>query len=382
MIGFRRKNLIGLDIDTTAVRMVQLRREDDAYTVTGASATEIAPWGDDPELHRIHTIRAIQQGLSQRSIRGRLAVCGVRGPEVVVRSFEFPVLPPEEIGSAVGLEASQICPFSAQESTFDYQVTSIDARKTRGFWVAANNSLIRSTRHLVHQAGLHCAMIDVAGLALLNCVQNATSKTDAAQDPSDVPDNTAVVDIGGSCTTIAIVDQAGRPFVRDINSGSDEILRQMAQAAQVPLESAKTALWNYGVEPSAAEKAEGEAAGSRAESNALLWDNLEGACAVLVDDIATTLRYYAAQHGSGLPQQGAAMGGPASRVERLLVCGAFSKVTEFIELLRSKLYVDVTAWNPIETMPCAAAKARSLAPVLQEAGSSMSLAAGLAMRCL
>ena len=173
MLGFRKKSVVGLDIDTTAVRMVQLRRDGAEYTVTGACVIEIAPWGDDPELRKLHTIRAIQQGLSECGIDARLAVCGLRGPEVVVRGFEFPALPLEEIGPAVELEASQICPFSTDESTFDYQVTSNDARKTRGFWVAANNSLIRSTRHLVHEAGLRCAMIDVAGLALLNCLGNS-----------------------------------------------------------------------------------------------------------------------------------------------------------------------------------------------------------------
>ena len=90
MIGFRRKTLIGLDIDTAAVRMVQLRQDNGGYTVTGASCAEIAPWGDDPELRRVHTVRAIQKGLSRRNLDGKLVVCGVRGPEVVVRSFEFP----------------------------------------------------------------------------------------------------------------------------------------------------------------------------------------------------------------------------------------------------------------------------------------------------
>lgn len=382
MFGLRKKNLVGLDIDTTAVRMVQLRREGAGYAVTGACSTEIAPWGNDPELRRIHTVRAIQQGLSKRNIDGKLAVCGLRGPEVVVRSFEFPVLPPEEIGPAVGLEASQICPFSPDESTFDYQVTSMDARKTRGFWVAANNGLIRSTRHLVHEAGLHCAMLDVAGLALLNCLRDWHNAAEKTQDPESVSNTPAVVDIGGSCTTIAIMDHAGRPFVRDINSGSDEILRRMADEAQTPFETAKAALLNYGLGQNPAEKMDSETAGSQSGNGAWSWDDLEGACAPLVEDIATTLRYYAAQHGSGLPAEGPASGSPGAKVERLFVCGALAQVKEFVELLRARLYIDVTAWNPVETMRCDGTKARRLAPVLQDAGSSMSLAAGLAMRSL
>jgi type IV pilus assembly protein PilM len=315
MLGFRKKNLVGLDIDTLAVRMVQLRRDDAGYAITSACVTEVAPSGDDPQLRKIHTVRAIQQALSRCRAEGKLAICGLRGPEVVVRGFEFPTLPAEEIGSAVGLEASQICPFSTEESTFDYQVTSTDARKTRGFWVAANNSLIRSTRQLVHEAGLRCAMIDVAGLAMLNCLTNSETEEPRPEESGAVPNRPAVLDIGGTCTTVAIMDHAGRPFVRDIGSGSDEILRRLAANAGVPLEIARTALLNYGLERSVAENAPSDESGPPPEHDVLLWDHLEGACAELVEDIATTLRYYAAQHGSGTPVQGSAAMGAGARVE-------------------------------------------------------------------
>ncbi|MEN6337134.1 MAG: pilus assembly protein PilM [Phycisphaerales bacterium] len=380
MLGFRKKNLVGLDIDTLAVRMVQLRRDDAGYAITSACVTEVAPSGDDPQLRKIHTVRAIQQALSRCRAEGKLAICGLRGPEVVVRGFEFPTLPAEEIGSAVGLEASQICPFSTEESTFDYQVTSTDARKTRGFWVAANNSLIRSTRQLVHEAGLRCAMIDVAGLAMLNCLTNSETEEPRPEESGAVPNRPAVLDIGGTCTTVAIMDHAGRPFVRDIGSGSDEILRRLAANAGVPLEIARTALLNYGLERSVAENAPSDESGPPPEHDVLLWDHLEGACAELVEDIATTLRYYAAQHGSGTPVQGSAAMGAGARVEKLLVCGAMAGVDEFIELLQTKLYIDVAPWNPVEAMCRDADQTPELAAVLREAGSSMALAAGLAMR--
>ncbi len=378
-MGFRKKSVVGLDIDTGAVRMVQLRRDGAGYAVTGVCAAEIAPWGDDPELRSIHTIHAIQQGLCEFGIDGRLAVCGLRGPDVVVRGFEFPALPVEEIGPAVELEASQICPFSTDESTFDYQVTSNDAHKTRGFWVAANNSLIRSTRHLVHEAGLRCALIDVAGLALLNCLGNSENGGQRMEDGGTLRSRTAVLDVGGSCTTVAIMDQAGRPFIRDIGSGSDEILQRMSEEAAVPFEIARTALLGRGLERSPARNPQPDSADPHLEE-AFPWDNLEGACVELVEDIATTLRYYSAQHGSGTPMRAGASGGSGSRIERLLICGAFSHIEEFVGLLRAKLYIDVTPWNPVAAMPVDAARAPELASVLEGIGSSMALAAGLAMR--
>lgn len=60
-----------------------------------------------------------------------------------------------------------------------------------------------------------------------------------------------------------------------------------------------------------------------------------------MEDVATTLRYYAAQHGSGTPVQGKRLPVPA-RVEKLLVSGALAGIDEFIELLQTKLYIEVT----------------------------------------
>jgi len=400
MLGFRKKSLIGLDIDTCAVRMVQLQRCDGGsggadrdgqprlrYAITAACIREIAPWGDSPELRRIHTIRAIQQGLSDGGVEGGFAICGLRGHEVVVRGFEFPTLPPEEIEGAVALEASQICPFSTDESTLDYQVTSADAKKTRGFWVAANNGLIHSTRDLVHEAGLHCSLIDVDGLALLNCLHNTpdggygTEDDLIVQPPSFLRlGQAAVLDVGGVCTTVAIRDQAGRPFVRDIGAGCDDILRRVAAETGAPLEVVKTALRSRRGEPSVAVMVPADAtnqerphglsrweAGADSEDKDLLWSGLERACAELVEAVATTLRYHAAQQS-------------CERVEKLLVCGGLATVDEFIELLRAKLYITVASWNPLSTMPCPSSEeCRSL---IREAGGSMALAAGLAMRQL
>ena len=93
-----------------------------------------------------------------------------------------------------------------------------------GFWVAATNDLIQNTRQLVSEAGLHCALVDVAGLALLNLLE-ARNSQEAGQTPSpgtvirSPAFQNAVLNLGDSCVSIAIADPAGRPFVRDLGSG-------------------------------------------------------------------------------------------------------------------------------------------------------------------
>ena len=353
-LDFIRRPLVGLDIDSSGVRMVQLRRKNGQHVVTGAAACDIAPWGDDQDLHRKNTLQAVRQCLDTLGSKSKLAVCGVRGPEVVVRSFEFPALPAEEIKGAVELEASQVCPFGTEESTLDYQVTSSGEKKTRGYWVAATESLIASRRQLVRDAGLDCALMDVDGLALLNCLEGSSGPASQADKTED--DNThggarpALVSVGEFYTSIAIVNHTHRPFVRDVGSGDQDILHEMVRQTRLTPETIRTALL-----------------GRTPTDDTTIQQGLEKACTPLLDDIATTLRYYVAENRS-------------TRISRVLVCGDLALSGNFIELLEAKLSIEAAPWNPVAEMPCemeAQRKAR-----LKENGPLMAVATGLAMRTI
>ena len=43
MLSFTKTELLGLDIGSSAVKVVRLRKDDSGYTVTAAGVTDIAP---------------------------------------------------------------------------------------------------------------------------------------------------------------------------------------------------------------------------------------------------------------------------------------------------------------------------------------------------
>ncbi len=330
--------------------MIQLRRRNNKYTVVGAAVKDIAPADGDPDRQRINTIQAISSCLDDLGRSGKLAVCGLRGPDVVVRGFEFPALPPEEIEGAVGLEISQICPFNPDDSAYDHQVTSDSDAKTRGFWIAATKKLIETKRKLAHQSGLQCVLMDIDGLALLNCLENwlgygAEPSNEEEQETITRP---AILDIGSRFATIAIVDSANRPFIRDVCLGENEIIQRIANQTRQSTDAVRTALLDD-IPPDVD----------------ISQRTLETVCLPLLEAIVTTLRYYTAENRN-------------TQVDRLLVCGHFALARGFVELLNSALPFEVVLWNPIAHIRwnvderCEA--------MLHRMGSSMVVAAGLAMR--
>jgi len=354
----------GLDIGSSEVKLIQLRKNDTGYTVTAAGIAAIAA-GEDSKNHReINTIRAIRECLESARIQTPLAVCSVCGPEVAVRHFKFPPLPPEEIEGAVLFEAAQVCPFNVYDGPVDYQVIPDGKDNVSGVLVAATNKLIKSKVQLAKNASLDCVLMDVDGLALLNCLSeyekghtgSAGSKTLETSAPllartSDGAGRTttAILNVGGDYTTLAIMGE-NMPFIRDMAYTSNDIVKHIAVENDISTERTWKILFGR----------EGPT-----EPPITLGDSLEKACQKLITDVTETLRYYTAQEKSAI-------------VEKIFVCGDFAPVEGFVELLDSRLPAKASVWNPFDKIRCDAGQ--SCEDILQKNGPAMAVAAGLAMR--
>ena len=90
-------------------------------------------------------------------------------------------------------------------------------------------------------------------------------------------------------------------------------------------------------------------------------------CQSLISDIMETIRYYYIHH-------------KVDSIDRMLICGDFSLVTHFIEVLDAHLPLPVEAWNPITKMRCNAIS--STKELLEQSGPALVVAAGLAMRTI
>ncbi|MHC4889880.1 MAG: pilus assembly protein PilM [Planctomycetota bacterium] len=316
----------------------------------------------------MNTARAIRECLRSAGIQTQPAVCSVCGPEVAVRHFKFPPLPTKEIEGAVLLEAEQVCPFNVHDGPVDYQLIPNGADSVTGIFVAATNKLIKSKVQLAKNASLDCVLMDVDGLALLNCLseyEKVPQKTKAAPTGSKTRQTsapltartsdgagrttTAILNVGGAYTTLAIMGE-NMPFIRDMAYASNDIVKQIAVENGISTERTWKILFGR-EEPTG--------------KQVILDDSLEKACKKLIDDVTETLRYYTAQEKSAI-------------VENIFVCGDFAPIEGFVELLDSRLPAKASMWNPFDKIPCDAG--RHCKDSLQKNGPAMAVAAGLAMR--
>jgi len=282
--------VLGLDVGSSAVKTVVLNKGKSSYSVTAAGITRIAKNAQSNGDRRTNSIRAVRECIEQTQAKVKNAVCGVSGQEVAVRDFEFAPLLDDEIAAAVSLEASQVCPFNAMDIAVHYQVIPNGDARTKGILVAATNTIVADKRQLVRDAGLKCVLMDIDGLALLNCYNGLAR----GHPKNPTGKSVGILNVGASHTTLAIMDHSGRPFIRDMNQAGDDIIMQMAALNETSTETVREILFSDV---------------TTGELN--LQDNLERTCQKLIADITGTLRFYAAQAKS-------------TDVDKLLVCGGFA----------------------------------------------------------
>jgi type IV pilus assembly protein PilM len=324
--------------------MVVLNKSKSGYSVTTAGITRIAKNDPTNGNQKTNVVHAIRECFEQTQTKIKHSVCGVSGQDVAVRDFEFVPLQDDEIAAAVSLEASQVCPFNAMDIAVHYQVIPNGNDKTKGVLVAATNAIVEDKTKLVRDAGLKCVLMDIDGLALLNCHNGFTR----GYEKSPTGGSVAILNVGASHTTLAIMDENGWPFIRDMNQAGDDILMQMATLNDTSTETVKGILFN--------EVTSGELN---------LHDSLEKTCQKLIADITGTLRFYAAQAKS-------------TDVDQLLVCGGFALAKGFIDLLNKRLGIKAVLWNPFDNKRFKAN--RHCQEICAKTGPALAIATGLAMR--
>ena len=126
LTDMKKEEVVGLDVGSSSVKLVHLRHGIGGYVAVAASKVDIGiTEQDDDRTRSTKTSAAIKICLEQSKIQTRQVVCGVCGPEVAVRPFNFPALPPEEIHQAIMLEAEQVCPFDPGKNILEYQLVRI-----------------------------------------------------------------------------------------------------------------------------------------------------------------------------------------------------------------------------------------------------------------
>ncbi|MFC7531335.1 type IV pilus assembly protein PilM [Actinoplanes sp. GCM10030250] len=211
---------IGLDIGSSSIRAVEVRRNKDEYTLVNfgqfplPAGTVSAGVVQDP----LAVTSALKQLWAASKFGSKRVNLGVTNPQLVVREMSIANLPANQMRQALPFQVKEQLPLAVEKSLLDFYPLEQagDNPTVRGLLIAMPKDAVIGLVHAVEKAGLHVAGVDLASFAMLR----AASRLDAQVE--------AIVDIGANITSV-VVHADGEPiFVRTLPRGGAEITESIA----------------------------------------------------------------------------------------------------------------------------------------------------------
>ena len=230
MFESRYNSLVGLDIGSSSVKIVQLSG---VAKIPRLERVAVVPLDPDVDSATA-TIKAIKEAVRQAELTTDKVTSSVAGPLVAVRHLQFPRLSQDELKGAIYWEGSQVIPFNIEDVYIDFQVVTSSKDATTDnmevLFVAASKQLIDDRFKLIQKSGLEPRVIDIDALAMLNCFQiGRDSESDSIH--TDIQ-TTALLNIGARFTNLVVINGNSIPFTRDIMIAGNNFTTAIQKAAK------------------------------------------------------------------------------------------------------------------------------------------------------
>src|SRR5918999_3601596 len=233
--GLKRGDAFGLDIGSSAIKVVQLRAAGSSYALAALATVPVPPeaMAEGMIKEPAPVIEAIKEATRQAGIRTRDAVVGLSGRELIIKKVQIPDIPVKELEGAIQLEAEHHIPFAIDEVFLDYHTVGRHDGALDLILVAVKKSKVTDCMSVVDEAGFTPAVVDVDSFALGNQYE--------LNRPGGRDETVALVDVGASTMKTNVIRAGASIFARDIAFGGNNYTQAIAQHLRIPLDQAEAA---------------------------------------------------------------------------------------------------------------------------------------------
>ena len=212
MVGLKRRTrpLLGVDIGSTAVKVVELQRDRGEVRATTVLCAEVEPETVvDGQIVDAGAMAATLAQLRKSGASAKHVATAVGGHSVIVKKVTMPSLTDEELELRLQAEAEQYIPFEMSEVNLDYQILDVDENGSMEvLLVAVKREKVNNYTNACNLAGLSVRIMDHDPFAVQNCFEY-----NYRPDPKRT---LALVNLGASVTNLNVIE-GGRPqFTRDV----------------------------------------------------------------------------------------------------------------------------------------------------------------------
>lgn len=219
---------IGVDLGTSAVKMAQMRREDQTLELLAAGSAPMGQAEGQTFTQRLDTIgQAIRGIMKTDAFKGKECVMSLPAECTFVHHVKIPKLQSDEIPKALAWELQGKLPFPPEQAVIRHIVAG-DAfgeheAKQEVIVVAAARSLLDACLTMARRCKLDVTGINIEPCALVECFERLFRRT------ADASRTILYVDLGAASTQVAMSHGSRIVFARNLNIGGTRLDKVVAE---------------------------------------------------------------------------------------------------------------------------------------------------------
>jgi len=314
-------DFFGLDIGTSAIRLVQLRGNGPTKSLVRYAyvpiESKVALSDSAADQQKIAQI--IKELVSKSGVNTTNAAVGLPSRRVFVTVADMDKLSADELAKTIRYQADSLIPTPIAESKVDWAIlgdSPQDKNKIEVLLSSVTDEYAEQRLDMLESIGLNVVAFEPESLALARAVI--------------APDSIAAemaLDIGTTATDLVMTVNSAPHLTRSIPVGSDAIIKAGTQNLNIDEKQAQQFVFKFGL---SREKLEGQ-----------VYQAIIGTVDLLMGEIEKSIKFFSSRY-------------PDLKLDRIVVTGGASALPEFPLYIANKFSVNVeigNAWRNVSFPP-------------------------------
>jgi type IV pilus assembly protein PilM len=334
-------SFFGLDIGTTAIRLVQLRNVGQTKTLVKYAYVpiDVKLSQSDSKATQGQLAQVIAKLVSEAGVDTKHVAVGLPSSRVFTTVADVDRLPMNELGKSIMFQADSLIPTPPAETKIDWALigdSPKDKNKLEVLLSSVPNKFIEERLDLIESIGLNVVAFEPDSLA----VARSMTATGSAEPQ-------LVLDVGQLSTDLVIVMDGVPRLARSIPTGVDAIVRSAQQNLNVDDKQAQQFVFKFGANK---DKLEGQ-----------VYQAIIGTIDILVGEVEKSIKFFQTRY-------------PEASLNKVIVTGGASTIPDFPLLIANKFGVNVEIGNAWRNVAFAADRQNELLNVSNQFGVAVGLA--------
>jgi len=233
--------MLGLDISSTSVKLLELSRSGGKYRVESYG---VEPLPENAVVEKnISDVEGVGEAIARLVERAKtkvkFAAVAVAGSAVITKTIEMSAaLSEAEMENQIELEADQYIPYPLDEVSLDFEVQGVSPRSEEQVEVllaACRKENVEMREAALELGGLAAKVVDIEA----HCMQRAFNLVrDQFVGDGESEKIIAIVDVGATMTTLSVLTDNGTPYTREQLFGGKQLTEEIQRRYSLSVEEA------------------------------------------------------------------------------------------------------------------------------------------------